>query len=403
MNDELERKIKELGLHFGARNLRPAEKREQGRHFLKEVQVGENRLGSFFYIDKKYGGNYQHGDIAFAEIFKNLSEFSLPDVATNLRWNECVFLYTQTTGLSQSAGTFAFMVGVAKIVDNHLLLRQYFLKSPSEEAAMLHDLENFLFGIKNIVSYNGIGFDVPILRHRYILHKMRSPFVNYEHLDLLKYSRALWRYQFEDRSLKSIEARILKYTRTSEEIPGWMAPEIYRQFLKTGNFSEFSGVFYHNAMDVVSLFALLYHYIRILNARVEDSNDFETINFAMARLHEKNNNIELSIRFYQGAIDQPDLSSAVKLRAIIQLSQIYKRIGNFPKAVLLWELGSELTDINCMIELAKYFEHKERSYQQAIFWVEKGLQTISLSNDFGLYQELSYRQRRILQKMEKNG
>ncbi len=402
MNDELERKIKELGLHFGANNLRPVKKSYQADHFFKDGQVDVNRLGSFFYIDKIFERNYQHGEIAFTEIFNDLSDFSLPDITSNLQWQECVFLDTETTGLSQSAGTFAFMVGVAKIVDDHLLLRQYFLKSPSEEAAMLHDLENFLFGIKNIVSYNGIGFDVPILRHRYILHKMYSPFVNYEHLDLLKYSRALWRYQFEDRSLKSIEAKILKYARTSEEIPGWMAPEIYRTFLKTGNFSEMSGVFYHNAMDVVSLFALLYHYIRILNANVADSSDFETINFAMARLHEKNNNIDLSIRFYQEALDQPDLSIAVKLRVIKQLSHIYKRIGNFQEAVLLWEIGSELNDIYCMIELAKYFEHKARSYQQAIYWVEKGLQTISLSNDFGLYQELSYRQRRILQKMEKN-
>lgn len=402
MKAEFERKIIALGVHFGAKDLRSFRKEKADIDFLRDSQIGENRLGKFFFIDKFYGNDYIHGTVAFSEILNSNSEFNLPDISVGLQWNQCAFLDTETTGLSQSAGTFAFMVGVAKIVDHQFLLRQYFLKSPSEEAAMLNDLENFLFGIKNIISYNGIGFDVPILRHRYILHKMRSPFEHFEHLDLLKYSRNLWRYQFEDRSLKSVEARILKYTRTSEEVPGWMAPEIYREFLKTGNFSVISGVFYHNAMDVISLCALLSRYIPILNAKEAGSNGFETINFAMGRLHEKYDNLKLSIMFYQSAIDQTDIPKTMKIQAIRQLSKIYKKSGNYKEAILLWETGSALTDVHCMIELAKYFEHKERNYEQAIFWVEKGLQTISFSKEYGLYHELMYRQQRIINKMEKN-
>lgn len=399
--DELEEKFKNLGIHFGSRYLAKPSPKIDSNTTIENGTISENRMGKFFYIDNKFGSGYKHGNVNFCDILDQDLEFNLPDLKKNMDWKNCIFLDTETTGLSLSAGTFAFMVGVAKIECQSVLLRQYFLKSPSEEAAMLLDLSNFIPNDGCIVSYNGISFDVPILQHRYVLHKMPSDINRINHLDLLKYSRALWRFQFNDRSLKSIEEKILKFTRTTEEIPGWMAPEIYRDFLKTGNFASINGVFYHNAMDVISLCALLSTYIRILNSNEVNIDQFDTLNFAIGRLHEKNNNLSASIRYYQETINQKDASPFVRIKAIVMLSLIYKKAGNYNEAVVLWEMGSELEEMDCVIELAKYYEHKMRNYKDALYWVEFGLQITTRNKNLLHQAELTHRQTRLMSKLEK--
>ncbi len=398
--EDLEERLKELGIHFGGKFLEKPPRKFDSNPFNSEGTITENRLGKFYYIDNRFGLDYRHGKIKFADIFAQNIEFNLPDFKKPIAWKNCFFLDTETTGLSLSAGTFAFMVGVARIEDHHILLRQYFLKSPSEEAAMLLDLSNFITTDGCIVSYNGVSFDVPILHHRYVLHKMPSFLNQIDHIDLLKYSRALWRFQFNDRSLKSIEDKILNFTRTTEEIPGWMAPEIYRDFLRTGNFSTMNGVFYHNAMDVVSLAALLSSYIHFLDSNVVSDDQFDSLNLAIGRLHEKNNNLSESIHYYKETLNQKEASKIVKIKAIEMLSHIYKKAGNYNEAVVLWEMGSELEDINCVIELAKYYEHKLRNCKHAVYWVEIGLQICNKQKNHILEPELLYRYSRLMNKLE---
>ena len=58
-----------------------------------------------------------------------------------------------------------------------------------------------------------------------------------------------------------------------------MAPEIYRDYLKTGNASQINGVLYHNAMDVVSLAALLRQTDKVLNSSSDYVVQYDTVKF----------------------------------------------------------------------------------------------------------------------------
>jgi uncharacterized protein YprB with RNaseH-like and TPR domain len=401
MNDNFEKKIRELGVHFGAGHLNSQPKNNNFDISMKDGISKENSMGKFFYVQKEFPQEYMHGNILFSDFMTKSFEFEFPGVFRPVNFQSCVFLDTETTGLALSAGTFAFMVGVAKIEGTSLCLRQYFLKSPTEEAAMLLDLSNFISPLDTIVTYNGIGFDIPILKHRYILHKIPVDFSSNPQLDLLKYSRALWRYQLDDRSLKSVEKNILHYQRTSDEVPGWMAPEIYREYLKTGNMSAILGVFYHNSMDVVSLCALMYAYVNVMIDKLDMHLDYQTINYALARLHEKHDNLQQSIQYYQDALAQTNLPNSIRINALNELSAIYKKSGDFEKAVVLWEMASEFNDVRSVIELAKYYEHRMREYESALYWVEKGIEVSKESNSY-LMIELTHRKERILKKWSSN-
>jgi len=402
MNEELENKIKKLGMHFGANHIKEVSPKNEFNINFQDGIEESNSLGKFFYTQKEFNPDYIHGKVNFSKLLLEKISFEFPGTHKSIDFKNCIFLDTETTGLALSAGTFAFMVGVAKIFDTKLILRQYFLKSPSEEAAMLLDLSNFINPDDTIVTYNGIGFDIPILKHRYVLHKIPIDYRKYAQLDLLKYSRALWRFQFDDRSLKSVEKNILNYQRSSEEVPGWMAPEIYRQFLKTGNLAEILGVFYHNAIDVVSLAALLYEYIELISNHVDTHDEFNSINYALARLHEKQNNLIQSINYYNAALQQDNLPDHIRIEVLRRLAKIHKNSGNLDQAIVLWETASLFNDLFSIIELSKFYEHKQKDYKSALYWVEMGNQIFEKCNKYK-NTDLENRKVRIIKKWSSNG
>ena len=83
---------------------------------------------------------------------------------------------TETTGLGGGAGIFAFMVGVgafawqagapadAADLPDQFVLRQYFMRHPGEERALLVALADDLRQQRMVVTFNGRAFDLPLLR-----------------------------------------------------------------------------------------------------------------------------------------------------------------------------------------------------------------------------------------------
>ena len=55
--------------------------------------------------------------------------------ASPTRWEDIVFLDTETTGLMGGTGTYVFLLGTAYIRDGELVLRQHLLDLGAEEAA----------------------------------------------------------------------------------------------------------------------------------------------------------------------------------------------------------------------------------------------------------------------------
>ena len=133
------------------------------------------------------------------------------------------------------------------------------MRDPAEEAGMLEALAEFLAPTQALVTFNGKAFDAPLLITRYTLHNIPFPFKDYAHLDLLPLARRLWRDRLPSRALKYLEENVLSAPRTLEEVPGYEIPYLYFDYLRSRDARPLKGVFYHNAMDVVAMAALLSH------------------------------------------------------------------------------------------------------------------------------------------------
>jgi tetratricopeptide (TPR) repeat protein len=214
------------------------------------------------------------------------------------------------------------------------------MRDPAEEPALLEGLASFLAPCESLVTFNGKAFDAPLLSTRYRLHHIPIPYRDYSHLDLLPLARRLWRDRLESRALKHLEEHVLGMKRTSEEVPGYEIPWLYFDYLRSGDARPLAGVFYHNAMDVVAMAALLTHMNDMIETpyegRVQHGLDF----IALGKLLEDLGHADDAARLYERGLElglgESDFGTAVR-----RLSSLQKRRGDIGQAVLLWRKAAK--------------------------------------------------------------
>ncbi|MBI4631726.1 MAG: ribonuclease H-like domain-containing protein, partial [Chloroflexi bacterium] len=170
INNDLRQRLRRLGVQRGAKGMPPAAPKARGRDSvpapIESVVNGreeQTKHGSYFLIENEYDLDHKHG-------IRSLGDWLQCDLATTIRLSQkeiddltkFAFFDIETTGLAGGAGTLAFLIGVGVIEEDRYVLRQYFLRDPSEEAAMLFALESMLKDRIGVVTYNGRSFDVPI-------------------------------------------------------------------------------------------------------------------------------------------------------------------------------------------------------------------------------------------------
>jgi hypothetical protein len=288
---------------------------------------------------------------------------------------QVAFIDTETTGLSLGAGTYTFLIGVGTFENpvglrdpqglGDFVVRQFFMRNPAEERAQLHLVEEALADRAGIVSFNGRGFDLPLITNRFVLAGMPLPLAGAPHLDLLPPARRLWKARWGSCSLGSLERNVLAFQRTAEDVPGYLIPDIYRQYYRTGEVTDLLvRVFYHNLEDIVSMPLLGARMARFFRQERSGSPAelFTALHplecWSLGRCYEALDWVEESIEAYRAALDRApgDSESAQVLR---ELGFLYKRLARRDEAAEVWEswistvAGDDLTPY---IELAKHHE-----------------------------------------------
>lgn len=322
------------------------------------------------------------------------------------------FIDTETTGLSGGTGTYAFLIGAGRFERDEFHLVQFFMRDPTEEPAQLAALEEFLAPCQALVTYNGKAFDVPLLATRYVSHGWRMSFNDYAHVDLLHLARRLWRNRLPSRTLGNIEVQILGTRRTEEDVPGWMIPQMYFDYLHTNDPQPLRSVFYHNAMDVISLAALLNHSAALLSQPLENGAGYGVDLLSLAQLFEDLGDLESATNLYFHGLHHPDaleerIPRELLLRSLDRLALIHKRSAELDRAVDLWQEAARYNHIQAHIELAKHYEHNLRDYNQALFWTDAAIRHLQSAQNYNLAEsrillpELIHRQQRLHSKLSR--
>lgn len=166
-------------------------------------------------------------------------------------------LDTETTGLATAAGTLAFLVGLGWWEGGRFRQVQLLLPDHADEPALLGELTRHVPAGGWLVTYNGRGFDWPLIVARYRLARERPP-GHAGHLDLLPIVRRMFRHRMTDARLATVESALLGVRRHAD-VAGWEIPERYFTFLRDGEPGPLVDVVRHNDEDVRSLARLLAH------------------------------------------------------------------------------------------------------------------------------------------------
>jgi uncharacterized protein YprB with RNaseH-like and TPR domain len=368
-NKTIADKLKSLGVKTGTAHLAPP---KPDSNSIESVVAGNfvvTPRGDVFTAEQMYPSEYIYGSTPLLSSCPRffISQWANDPQISSLDISKFAFLDTETSGLSGGTGTYAFLVGAARFIEDKFVLQQFFMRDPAEEPALLEGLANFLAPCEALVTFNGKAFDAPLLTTRYRMHQIPNPYQGYSHLDLLPLARRLWRDRLESRALKYLEEHVLGLTRSAEEVPGYEIPWLYFDYLRSGDARPLAGVFYHNAMDVVAMAALLTHMNETLqnpfDGRVQHGLDFIALGTRFEDLGHWDEAARLFERGLESGLDEADFGVATRRLSILQ-----KKRGDLGEAIRWWELAAQQGHLYAFIELAKHYEHKMRDMESALKW-----------------------------------
>jgi hypothetical protein len=252
-----------------------------------------------------------HGGVRLGDLFgydPSLQQVLFPRAAL-VRPGELLFFDLETTGLSGGAGTHDFLAGFLSAVPDAapgavpdavpdaaapaargggFELVQYFLPTYASERLFLELIDRLIAPAGALVSYNGRCFDAGVLRTRHVMCGMAVPWEpggeragkpagepagrspgepmgEPAQFDLLYPCRRIWRGMLPDHTLGTVERELLGVTR-ERDLPGWMVPQVYTDFLAGRASGErLAAVFEHNRNDVLSLLALLVRQLGVVS------------------------------------------------------------------------------------------------------------------------------------------
>jgi uncharacterized protein YprB with RNaseH-like and TPR domain len=380
----------------------PAQRAAKSIEHYVEGSVESNSRGEFFSARQSlpFGrpyGKLRIGDIPTAEL-KPLGIFlpgiTLPEPA------RLVYLDTETTGLAGGTGTCAFLIGVGIIEDRQFTVRQFFLRDYPEEKAALAALEEMLGECEGVVTFNGKAFDVPLLETRYALARMKSPFGKLVHLDLLHPARQLWKMRLESCKLTHLEEEILGIHREGD-VDGSEIPGIYFDYLRTGDARGLQPVFYHNALDIVTLAALTVEVARLI-AEGADAVAPGADLFSLSRVFERAGAAEKSLAACRRALDA-GLPEALETRALWQMAAQHKRQRRYDEAIEIWREVTKREapfSIRALEEMAIFYEHRRRDFAAALAATDAALDCLRQSPELRTHlKRVTYRRERLTRRV----
>lgn len=216
---------------------------------------------------------------------------------------KCLFLDTETTGLSHGAGTVAFLVGVGYAEGAEFVIEQYMLREYADEPELIDRLSRRMADFDCVCTFNGKTFDMPLLEARFTMCRMRERWRELPNLDLLTPARRAWKLRLGSCRLCNLEAQILGMPR-EDDLPGSEVPARFFEFLKTGDEALLDDIVRHNRQDIATLATLLIKLCAI-NARPGDLTD-QRDQFSMGKSLERQGELGPAREMYRvSAIPRP--------------------------------------------------------------------------------------------------
>lgn len=321
---------------------------------------------------------YEHRQRAEAGLFSlgsdGLRRIGWQGRAFDIR--RCLFIDTETTGLSGGAGTIAFLLGMGYVDGEDFVVEQLFMRDYADEPAMLALAAQRMRNFDCVCTFNGKNFDLPLLQTRFTMCRMRDQWHDMDQLDLLYPARHTWKMRIGSCRLSRIEEHILGQPR-ADDLPGSEAPQRYFDFLKSGDMSLIEPVIAHNRQDIVTLGTLLSHLCTLYEHPEQEKHTTDL--FSMGRALERQGELGQARELYRiAAIPAPAGSisalrgDGVAARAAWQMYLLARknRDTEAMRSILEQMAVRRQCRDKIYVELSKLYEHRYKNPRRALRYAD---------------------------------
>ncbi|HEY2420405.1 MAG TPA: ribonuclease H-like domain-containing protein [Neobacillus sp.] len=351
-------------------------------------------------------GLYRFSDFLTAVNIWNQKSFSHPLSAAGHKADELFFFDTETTGLGGGVGNTIFLLGYASVSGDHLILRQHILPHPGAEVPLY---QSFLEKVnyKTLVTYNGKSFDWPQVKTRHTLVRDHVPKLpSFGHFDLFHAAKRLWKHKLDHVKLSVVEKEILGVERV-DDIPGFLAPMIYFDFIESKKPDGMMGILKHNEIDILSLVTLYTHLtFQLLGLDVlQTRSESYEIGRWFSTLGEKKEAEKVLTNLVEG-VDVPALQAKMILANQNKKEKRWEEARKFYLEVA--DFGDTQMKLEALLELSKIHEHRIKNFESAIEYCQTAIDIVTNSKDIPKLtihlskEQLLVRLNRLKRKSAKN-
>ncbi|PKG24085.1 ribonuclease H-like domain-containing protein [Niallia nealsonii] len=411
----IKNKLNRLKGHIKKETAKPVEIKTETKE-IPFLDVWEQENVYPYWADKeyclirevKYPLSFKHGNYYFYEFCQavdewNQSPFIHPLSAKGHQSSNLFFFDTETTGLGGGAGNTIFILGYAQIIGEEVVLKQHILPYPAGEVPLFKSfLENVDY--TTLVTYNGKAFDWPQVKTRHMFVKEHVPKLpEFGHFDLYHAARRMWKHRLERTKLSIVEEEVLGVVR-KDDIPGFLAPMIYFDFVERKNPEGMLGILKHNEVDILSLITLYTHlsYQLLKKDKGMSAKEILEVGRWYSSLGENN----AAKKTFEN-MDETNKEEVLQAKFILAAQE--KKAKKLQSAIFLWQYIIDhytvKTNIKMVVEtyteLAKVTEHKNKNYLKALQMTNRAM-ALSKSHDLLEKQtiELLKRAERLQRKIK---
>mgnify|MGYP003571319293 CR=1 FL=1 len=185
-------------------------------------------------------------------IFENKSNFNIKDYSINVKDpSKTLFFDIETTGFS-SAHCHLYLIGVMYLKNDEYYIKQFFLNDETEETMLLTAFFDFIKDYKEIIHFNGQGFDIPFILEKCRHYNLPYNFDAFESTDIYKCAQKVKKFiNSENLKQKSIE-KFLGIQR-DDRFNGKELINVYHNYLKDKKKEDLALLLLHNFEDVKNM------------------------------------------------------------------------------------------------------------------------------------------------------
>ncbi len=187
------------------------------------------------------------------------------NLTNELFGEDCIFFDIETTGFSPTSSSI-YLIGCLRKKGQNLIIDQFFAESKDDEKEVLQNFMDLLHEYKTIISFNGIGFDIPFIKAKCDSYGIDEHLKEFSYIDIFKLiSNIKFLLKLPNYKQKTIET-FLDIHR-DDRFSGGELINVYDDYIKTKSSEAESLLLLHNFEDVTGMLDLLpiLSYLEILN------------------------------------------------------------------------------------------------------------------------------------------